>query len=177
MSKKLDYQDLLLTDFFKFFNCKEIASKEEDSRIIKQVKTGGYQEYIDIEFHLNEAGELIEATLLLDRSWVGDHENLNPFAKDIAKSFVEVVAPVENKKDVQELVYRIFHQQGSKDRVITIRTPRDEYGVPPLEIKKILEVFKNQHPKMYYMLFTSMYTFENVEFDGKQFLSIVWKSL
>lgn len=177
MSKKLEYQDLLLTDFYKFFNCHEIASKEEDSRIIKRVQTGGYQEYIDIEFHLNEAGEVIEALLLLDRTWVGDHENLNPFAKDIAKSFVEVVAPIENKKDVQELVYRIFHQQGSKDKVISLKTLEDEFGVPPLEIKKILEVFKNQHSKMYYMLFTSMYTFENVEIEGKQYLRIIWKSL
>jgi hypothetical protein len=170
----LTYQDLQSTDFFTFFNCSEIASKEEQGLTVKELKTGGFQEAIDLSFKLDASSTIVEALLLLDRSWVGDEKNINPFAKDIAKSFVQVLAVEEEQKDIAPLVHYLFEQVGSEDKVITIQPQKNHFIPPSLEIRKILEVFIGKHPEMPFLLLSSKYLFKNIVQEGKQRLAISW---
>ncbi|MHA1782075.1 MAG: hypothetical protein ACTSUL_01465, partial [Promethearchaeota archaeon] len=87
------YSDFLKSDFFNFFNFSEILhEKFQEEKELLKLKPGGFREFIDLELILMK-GKIIEAILYLDRNWVGDEFSLNPFAKDIAKSFVGTFFP------------------------------------------------------------------------------------
>lgn len=77
-------------EFFTFFNLTESdENRTEKKTIIKNLKPGGFQEYIDIQLMLNSQEEITQATISLERSWTGNADSLNPFAKDIVKSFID----------------------------------------------------------------------------------------
>ncbi|MHA1211572.1 MAG: hypothetical protein ACTSSH_03835 [Candidatus Heimdallarchaeota archaeon] len=162
MNNKTTFKELQATEFYKFFNCTETGREQTDHITVINVKTGGYKEYINLSFHINDLDEIIEASLKLDRKWIGNVENLNPFAKDIAKSFVEVIAPQNEKEKVRALVNHLFELHGTKDEVIVIQPTNEPLAPPDMIIKKILEVFEGEHPEMPFLLMSSIYYFKNI---------------
>lgn len=89
--KLVNYDELKGSDFYQFFNIKEQKITNEGKYTRIEVKTGGFREYIDIIFYLNENREIEKGILLLDRNWIGNEQSINPFGKDIAKSFILAV--------------------------------------------------------------------------------------
>ncbi len=81
------YADLRGGDFFDFFHVWETADGRttEADRTKVRLKTGGFQEHVDLTLDLDSRERVTRAELWLRREWMA---NLNPFAKDIAKSFV-----------------------------------------------------------------------------------------
>ncbi|HYU19000.1 MAG TPA: hypothetical protein VEQ11_09910 [Chloroflexota bacterium] len=64
-----------------------------DGRVAVGLKPGAFEEQIDLQVDLDAAGAIRTASLWLDRSWLGGPGRGSPFASDIAKSFLAVVAP------------------------------------------------------------------------------------
>ena len=56
----------------------------------------------------------------LDRSWIGDEQEINVFAKDIVKSFIEELTPSKEKGLVEDLVRVLFKVKGMRDSVLSV---------------------------------------------------------
>jgi hypothetical protein len=61
-----------------------------------------------------------EGSLHLDRSWIGDEQEINVFAKDIVKSFIHELTPPSEKENVVDLVRILFHVKGKKDSILSV---------------------------------------------------------
>ncbi len=98
MSQLISYSKLTKSDFFTFFNLNEIRS-ERNSPTVKIIKPGGFQEYIDIEFHLNKKGEIIMAKLTLDRQWIGNVETLIHLVKILLRVLLKQLFHLKKKRE------------------------------------------------------------------------------
>jgi hypothetical protein len=172
----INYDELKNSDFYQFFNIKEQGTTNKDNYTRIKVKTGGFQEYIDIKFYLNENREIEKGILLLDRNWVGNKESINPFGKDIVKSFILAVIPLEgNGKKIKDLAEHIFALKGENDQIIYLKENKPENKEITEGIVNILNVYKNKSDKAEYNLENSILTFENFEEEGNNYLKILWE--
>jgi len=169
------------SEFFSFFNLTEVETSSPLSPppTLKKVKPGGFQEHIDIEFYVNEHDELEEAILLLDREWIGDDKSINSFGKDIAKSFIEVVTPSEEKKkennQVKLLTHYLFNLKGSRDIIIPLDKLLQDFEESDPKVKAVLDVYRNLNRSVEFSLEFSKFFFENIVQNGKPRLLIEWK--
>ncbi|THA23364.1 hypothetical protein [Streptomyces sp. A1547] len=115
---RIPYPNLSATEFFGFFNIHETERAETTVRL----KTGGFQEHVDLTLELDARGRVSEATLLLRREWIAD---LNPFALDIAKSFLFDFVPVADREQVAPIADLLW-RMGSLDHATAERTLRDD---------------------------------------------------
>jgi len=178
MSQLISYSKLRLSEFFTFFNLNEIDS-ERSSPNIKILKPGGFQEYINIEFHLNERGDVVMAILLLDRQWIGNVETINPFGKDIAKSFIDaVVPPVEKEGEdniVILLVHFLFNMVGTKDKIIPCTQPLYNFENSSRKVKCFLDVYRGLKNSFEIPLKTSTLIIKNIIQKNKSRIIIKWR--
>lgn len=93
-----------------------------DGGALVRLKPGGYQESVDIFVELSGASLVRRARLVLARAWV-DHPQTAPFALDLTKSALPILAP--GSDTVQQFAERLMSEMGTM-RVI-MRSP----GPPP----------------------------------------------
>ncbi|MFX1338212.1 MAG: hypothetical protein ACFFDK_06365 [Promethearchaeota archaeon] len=145
MCQRVIYSKLKETDFFTFFNLSEINRSYQEipqnSKLIL-LKPGGFQQFIDIFFHISD-DQIIKASLSLDRNWIGDERSINPFAKDITKSFLMALLPEELNQEFKiMLVQGIWNTRGSQDRILCIDEVIHNWESSNPEIKSFIEVFQ-----------------------------------
>lgn len=163
MFSKIKYTELKKTEFWSFFGIKEKESVDLGSGKIKKIiKPGGFQEFVDIEFHVNEQDEVFKAILRLHRSWVGDDKHLNPFAQDISKSFIEALTSAADMPNVKDLIDIMFKVHGSQDHVISIYS---EIKVDTLkrDIKNIIDTMLGVKESSYIQLSGGTFKFNNLK--------------
>jgi len=170
------FSDLKNSDFFTFFNLREINSiKIANSTEIKEFKPGGFQDHIDLKFEIAyKNDEIKSATLLLDRDWIGNIESINFFGTDITKSFIVAVTPPDEQKSVEELAHYLFNLKGLKDVVIPCGAFVFKFEESTPKIKIILDVYKNVSVSNEFKLKNSKFIFKNVKESNKQRLLIKW---
>ncbi|MBD3191839.1 MAG: hypothetical protein GF308_14425 [Candidatus Heimdallarchaeota archaeon] len=173
MATQVLYSAIQQSEFFDFFNCHEINSITlSSSLVVKKVKPGGFQEYIDLEFHL-KGDEIEKAQLILDRSWIGDQKHVNPFAKDITKSFIATIVPSNEKHLVESLVEHLFRLKGYKDIVYYIHQ-KEPLPSPSSEILQVVDVFLGNKPSTKFLLARSYFQIENQVQNEESYFSISW---
>jgi hypothetical protein len=89
--------DLKRSDFWSFFRIHAVAGPHLDQygTIHTPLKSGGFQEKMDLTLDENAAGRVVGATLALSRDFV-ESSATSLFAGDIAKSFIAtVVSPMD----------------------------------------------------------------------------------
>lgn len=175
----MKFTDLKNSDFFTFFNLREINSiKIANSTEIKEFKPGGFQDRIDLKFEIaNNNDEIKSATLLLDRDWIGNIESINSFGTDITKSFIIAVTPPGEQKSVEELAHYLFNLKGLKDVVIPCGDFVFKFEESNPKIKIILDVYRNLSDSNEFILNNSKFIFKNVNENNKQRLLIKWYEL
>ena len=173
---RMKLSDLKNSDFFTFFNLREINSIKIDNSIeIKEYKPGGFQDHIDIKFEIsNKNDEIKSGTLLLDRDWIGNIESINPFGTDIAKSFIVAITPPDEKKSIEELAHYVFNLKGLKDIVISCEAFIFKFEESNPKIKIILDVYRNLSDSNDFILKYSKFIFKNLKESNKQRLLIKW---
>ncbi|MFX1315019.1 MAG: hypothetical protein ACFE9T_04095 [Promethearchaeota archaeon] len=171
------YSKLTKSEFFTFFNLHEIDN-QKTAPTLKTLKPGGFQEYIDIEFHLNKKGEIITAILFLDREWIGNIEIINPFGKDIAKSFIDAVVPVKEKEGEDNiivlLIHFLFNMVGTQDKIIPCTKPLYFFENSSPEVKSFLDVYRNLKTSYELPLEDSILKIENFIQNNKPRIMIKW---
>lgn len=95
------------------------------------MKTGGHQGALDLHLVLDSRRNIVAATLVLARSWMGDEHHLNPFATDIAGSFIAAVAPETDADAALAFRDALNELRGSADEVVTFARPSDALKTIP----------------------------------------------
>lgn len=147
MTHTLLYSSLKQKDIFTFFNLtEENIKKSESNPDLKfiSLKPGGFQEHIDIEFHILEE-KILVAYLLVDREWIGNEKNINSFAKDIIKSFLNDLFPDAIDQTFKvDLIQGIWDFVGKKDKVISLRQSPQKNGFLTADVQAFIDVFLNK---------------------------------
>src|ERR1043165_4836066 len=82
------YKDYLHSEFSDFFHTAEVKRTPYKDGELREIKTGGFQDYITIYLYADTVSTIIhEATLEIDREWM-DEDNGNDLARDLVKSFL-----------------------------------------------------------------------------------------
>jgi len=82
------YKDYLHSEFADFFHAGEIKRTPYKNGELREIKIGGFQDYITIHLYTDTVSTIIhEATLEIDREWMDD-DNGNDLARDLVKSFL-----------------------------------------------------------------------------------------
>jgi hypothetical protein len=175
VSSSIRYSDLKKSDFFQFFNLTEVAINKTDlSKKFIKLKPGGFQEHIDIEFQL-DGDYIIGAKILLDRVWMGNHESINPFGTDIAKSFIVAFTPPREKESIRSLVFFLMNLKGDKDILIPCQKPYQYFEKSEPEIVPFLDVYRNQRELSIFPLKDTIFLIKNILQENKPRFGIFWK--
>jgi hypothetical protein len=157
------------TDFFSFFKVHQVATVPMlEVSVIKKFKPGGFQESIDIDIVEDTKEDLLSASILLDRSWLGDETHLNPFALDITKSFLNTFTPPPDQSKMHELAEKLFQLHGTRDEVISL-THAEKKSPPKSTAFKHLEAcVMNKMQEVEIKLTTCNVSFKNLDLKAKQ---------
>jgi hypothetical protein len=98
VSYRIGYDDFTRSDFWEFFHLAESrrGEIEDDGETLTAIdlKTGGFAEYIQLRIVLDRGSSIRRGSLTLDRDWIVNvASGVNPFAVDIAKSFIRALTP------------------------------------------------------------------------------------
>ncbi len=169
----MSYDELRETELFSFFNFTESGRRPLiDGMQEIHLKPGGFQEFIDVKMKVDRSQKVHQGVLYLDRDWIGGPMTVSPFGKDLAKSFIDAVTPIADKKRAGNIVSTIWNLQGSSGVSIPIKpqSPKDLVPEPPIE--KLESVYLGIEDKFEMKLEKSQITIENVTDVGRKRLKI-----
>lgn len=90
---RLSLSQLRTSDFYSFFNIRETAVDGSPDRRSFKLKTGGFQEFIDIEVLVDQNEKVHRALLTVARQWITQMGANNSLVVDIVKSFIDAMIP------------------------------------------------------------------------------------
>lgn len=112
------YASLAKTEFFSFFGVKEIGREPRDKHTVVHLKTGGFPDRISIDITITGDEYVEDACLVLAQDWIGGDANINPFANDLAKSFLELFHSPVDQDQMIYFIEALWKQAGPNDKVI-----------------------------------------------------------
>ncbi len=118
-------------EFASFFGVEETGRVDLPAGTRHDFKTGGFQEHVDVRVTVGKDGRITSALLELARAWTGSRENVSPFAKDLAKSFVMTFMAPEDAATANLLALNVWQLQGTKNRVEYFGDPPPPPPAPP----------------------------------------------
>jgi hypothetical protein len=169
----IDYKKLKESDLFAFFNFSEIGRRKgEKGLAMVSFKPGGFQEFIDIAMQMDVAGSIFSAVLLMDRKWIGNEKTINPFGKDLAKSFIQQMTPEVDREEIESIVFILWDMIGREDQVIGIRPVDTSYSQGEQGVASVVDVYKGLKKTFTYQMSESIMRIENVVDGGRERLKI-----
>ncbi|TFG33600.1 hypothetical protein EU527_07655 [Candidatus Thorarchaeota archaeon] len=171
----MEYYKLKESELFSFFHFTETGRRPQ-SRGITEIclKPGGFQEFIDISMKVDKEEGVREGVLLLDRDWIGGPMTVNPFGKDLAKSFVEAVIHPQDKEKACSIISTIWNLSGSRDETTYLHEKTDRTEE---QIANLLNVYLGSEKCYSLELEKCRIIIENVEDVGRARLRIIISSL
>jgi len=138
----MSYEDLQKTELFSFFHFTESGRRPAAGGFQEiHYKPGGFQEFIDVHMKVDRSHIVHEGVLYLDRDWIGGPMTVNPFGKDLAKSFIAAICPTKDKEKAEQVVSTIWNLQGSKDNVISLHPDGPNDLTKEVSIEKLEQVY------------------------------------
>ena len=172
----IDYKKLKESDLFTFFNFSEIGRRKgEKGLAMVSFKPGGFQEFIDIAMQMDVAGIIYSAVLLMDRKWIGNEKTINPFGKDLAKSFIQQMTPEADQEEIEPVVFILWDLIGQEDHIIGIK-PQEADTSKEQGVATVVDVYKGIEKEFTYEMSQSSMKIENVVDGGRDRLKISIKS-
>ncbi len=89
------------SDFWSFFNLREINTQPLENNKKISLKTGGFQSEIDLYIIVNSEGRITEGELKVKRKWMVGQP---PFALDIVRSFINALTPPLDHPQIVDLI-------------------------------------------------------------------------
>jgi hypothetical protein len=127
------------TEFFRWFHLEETG---RSAKVVHFKPSGDkFHNLVTLNLSLDSSGRLVGAELVLLRSFI-DSGRDGMFARDIAKSFVRVVTPAEERDKVADLLAGIEQPPANLSQTLIVgarRTPR-----PPVRSTPGYQVFLGQ---------------------------------
>ncbi|MHA1311870.1 MAG: hypothetical protein ACTSWR_12090 [Candidatus Helarchaeota archaeon] len=171
----MNYNDFKKTEFYKFFNLNKTKTSIKDDMTEIYFKTGGFQEFIDIIILINKNNDIIEAKLIIEREWIGNIKNINPFGKDIVKSFISVFTPLNDKNKINKIIETIWNLKGENDYILYIKGPEKKQHKLNEKEQKVIDVYLNLIPFTEFKLKSSTFLFRNIKINKSVKFNIIWK--
>jgi len=169
----MNYRDLQETEFISFFGIHEAEKTENANRLTRVVlKTGGFQEFIHLELKIDRSNEIKQAVLEIDRSWIGNELSLNPFAKDICKSYIDVICRSESNPIINDMIIGLFEITGKNDNVLYVHPPKPINEHLP-ETRAAVKVFIGLEPSMDLTLDQLKLSMTNMNIANKDILRVL----
>ncbi|MFW9933721.1 MAG: hypothetical protein ACFFDR_13855 [Candidatus Thorarchaeota archaeon] len=170
----ITYTNIKYSDFFSFFNVRETSKVKHGDNVTIKLKPGGFQEFIDIEFIIDSDEFLTESNLWLDRSWIGNEDRLNVFAKDIAKSYIRDMIVIDLQDQVATIVDILFQVKGETDHIITISgdDPPSIQDVYVPELRSLVRTFAGLEPSWIFETSEFIIQMDNTDNEGRERLRI-----
>ncbi len=166
------YAELKKSELFDFFGIAETGRSEDGGLTKVDLITGGYQEFIELHIWLDGDDIIRRAVLYLDRYWIGGEANVNPFGKDIAKSFLGNLVSFSDCPYVPGVVQGLWELQGTSQEVFNI-DPEDKPKpqTDPI-ILSALDVYLNKMDDFELGSPSVDILFKNLEHEGRNQLLI-----
>ncbi|MHA1902586.1 MAG: hypothetical protein ACXADL_02680 [Candidatus Thorarchaeota archaeon] len=145
-----------------------MAKEKEHSGFTRvKISPGSFEEYIDIELSIDKKKNVHRALLLLDRDWIGDRSTLNPFAKDLVKSFISGMVPEKDKEKATAISSAIMDSWGEDNAVLTIGHDIDPDDKSRVEVREALIVFLGESQLYSLQMVGSDIIMDNID-EGKK---------
>ncbi len=141
------------------------------------LKPGGFQEFIDVKMKIDRSQMVHQGVLYLDRDWIGSPMTVSPFGKDLAKSFIAAVVPLDDRKKADKIVSTIWNLQGTGDGVVSVETEGPKDLVSESSIAELQRVYLGVEDKYEMKLEKSYIKVENVTDVGRKRLKISIESI
>ena len=169
----MSYEELQKTELFSFFHFTESGRRPAPGGFQEiRYKPGGFQEFIDVHMKVDRSHMIHEGVLYLDRDWIGGPMTVNPFGKDLAKSFIAAICPRKDKEMAERVVSTIWNLQGSDDEVISLHSDSPENVTKEVPIEKLEQVYLGTSKIFEMTCEESCIKIENVVDVGKKRLKI-----
>lgn len=135
------YTSFKKSGFARFFRVREVErQKAKDGDTLVRCKPGGFKKYNDILLYLGTGGEVNRAILRVDRRWLGRKGRINPFAKDLVKSFLKEMICAAGNRRVRRLVQKIWRAGNRRFRTLYSRRRPLKIALFP-NMEKAYQVF------------------------------------
>jgi hypothetical protein len=110
------YKNYLHSEFADFFHTAEVKRAPYKNGELREIKTGGFQDYITIYMYTDTVSIIIhEATLEVDREWM-DEDNGGDLARDLVKSFLLDFIPKADQPKAMAAGDLLFNHKTTKDQ-------------------------------------------------------------
>ena len=153
------YKDYLHSEFADFFHAGETKRTPCKNGELREIKTGGFQDYITIYLYTDTVSTMIhEATLEIDREWM-DEDNGNDLARDLVKSFLLDFIP---KTDQPKAM-------AAGDLLFNHKTTKDQFAL------NLQDVFNNKKDSLIQQFAKCIVSAENFKQDQKTFFRLTIK--
>ncbi len=164
------YSDFQGSEFVSFFGLQESERiSNEFTRVI--LEPGGFKEQVYLELKLDDQDNIKLGILELERAWVGNELTINPFAKDICKSFLNELGFPENNI-IKDIIEGLWDLHGTNDEIIYIHPPKPFKERKP-ETQEALKVYLGIKPHFELSFPQLKIRFDNVKSDSKDILRVV----
>ena len=150
------YKNYLHSDFSDFFHTAEIKRTVDKKGELRQIKTGVYQDYINIYIYTDTVSEIIhEAILEIDREWM-EEESTADLSRDLVKSFLLDFIPTADQPKAMAAGDLLYNRKPTKD---------------PFALN-LQDAFNNKKDSISQQFSKSVVTAENFKQDEKTFFRL-----
>ena len=123
----INYASLKDTELWSFFGLRETKRQDiANDQSIVFLEPGGFKKENRIQIRLDHNDRIRGAVLLQARPWMISDDNVNPFALDLAKGFINALTPQPD--DTKDLVAGIWALKSLEEMKATNITPSSEIG-------------------------------------------------
>ena len=150
------YKNYLHSEFSDFFHTAEVKRTPYKTGELREIKTGGFQDYITIYLYTDTTSVMIhEATLEIDREWM-DEDKGNDLARDLVKSFLLDFIPKTDQPKAMAAGDLLFNHKPTKDQFAL----------------SLQDVFNKKKDSLSQQFSKSLVDAENFGRDGKKFFRL-----
>ena len=150
------YKDYLHSEFADFFHTAEVKRTPYKNGELREIKIGGFQDYITIYLYTDTVLTIIqEATLEIDREWMNE-DNGNELSRDLVKSFL------------LDFIYKTDQPKAmaAGDLLFNHKTTKDQFAL------NMQDVFNNKKVSLSQQFSKCTVSAENLKKDDKIFFRL-----
>jgi hypothetical protein len=165
------YDEFQLSDFWSFFHIRETGREADgDAKWTRiMLKTGGFQSEIDLSIKVSPRSRLKEGLLSLKRNWmIGPPYGLNPFALDVARSFIAALTPPPDHDAVSD-IFQMLNQ--IRDRRYAEQLIKE--GQETSNIHRALFTYLGSSPSFESVFPFSSFSMKNYPNNGADWMDIL----
>jgi hypothetical protein len=174
---KVPYLEFKASEFWDFFNVQEQVRQEyTDKWAIVHLKTGGFRDEIELQVLLDmlySPERIHSATLGLRRRWImGEPWGVNPYACDVAKSFVAALTPEPDREYAEPLIEGLWALADPESARSLAEQRKNLPAADSPSVDQLLTTYLGGQPENSVHMPFSLLNAKNVDRKGESWLEL-----